>query len=107
MNEPHPRRKLDEVIHSPVRLSVMAVLATTSEADFRYVKDIVEVSDSLLSKHVAVLNTAGYVRIVKGVSDNRPVTWLSLTETGAEAYREYVRTLNRIIGGKEAPGDAR
>jgi DNA-binding MarR family transcriptional regulator len=106
MNEPHPRHKLDEVIHSPVRLSVMAVLDTTSEAEFRYVKEIVEVSDSLLSKHVAVLNTAGYVRIIKGVVDNRPATWLSLTETGAEAYREYVRTLNRIIGDKETPGDA-
>ncbi|MEU4197139.1 transcriptional regulator [Kribbella sp. NPDC026611] len=105
MNEPHPRHKLDEIIHSPVRLSVMAVLATTSEADFRYVKDIVEVSDSLLSKHVAVLNNAGYVRIVKGVADRRPVTWLSLTKTGTEAYREYVRTLNRIISSKKTQDD--
>ncbi|QWF82487.1 winged helix-turn-helix domain-containing protein [Amycolatopsis sp. CA-230715] len=98
----HPRRKLDDIIHSPVRLSVMAVLAVTDEVDFRYLKETVEVSDSLLSKHIAVLQNADYVNVTKGVARNRPTTWFSLTETGSAAYREYVSTLNQIIGNGTA-----
>ena len=107
MSGRHPRRKLNDIIHSPVRLSVMAVLAAITEADFKYVREIVQVSDSLLSKHLAVLQAAEYLRIRKGVVQNRPITWLSLTETGTAAYRDYLGTLDQIIGrGKEGHTDA-
>ncbi|GAA0355586.1 hypothetical protein GCM10009530_00830 [Microbispora corallina] len=59
----HPRHELDDLIHAPVRLSIMAALAASEKAGFRFLRDTIEVSDSLLSKHILTLEEAGYVRV--------------------------------------------
>src|SRR5690554_3289224 len=55
-----------------------------------------EVSDSLLSKHLAVLEEAGYVSVQKGFEGKRARTWLSLTDTGRKAYGNYIAALRSI-----------
>ncbi|MQA02763.1 MAG: transcriptional regulator [Streptosporangiales bacterium] len=92
----HPRHRIDDVIHSPVRFSVAATLAGLDNAEFRHVRDTVEVSDSVLSKHVTALETAGYVKVKKGYVGKRPRTWLSLTAKGREAYERHLAALRDI-----------
>jgi len=92
----HPRHELDELIHSPVRLSMMAALAAADSIDFRQLRDLVEVSDSLLSKHISTLEEAGYVDVKKGYAGKRPRTWLSLSHRGRTAYEDYVEVLASI-----------
>ncbi|MFI6387197.1 winged helix-turn-helix domain-containing protein [Nonomuraea sp. NPDC050540] len=99
----HPRHALDEIIHAPVRLSIMALLAAAETADFRFLRDTVEVSDSLLSKHLDTLEKAGYVRVEKGFVGKRPRTWLALTEEGRAAFQEYTAVLRRITEGGQHP----
>jgi DNA-binding MarR family transcriptional regulator len=94
----HPRGRLDEVIHVPVRLSIVAALAGVDRMEFPYLRDLVEVSDSLLSKHLTVLENAGYVEVAKGYLGKRPRTWLSLTEAGRAAFRRYRDALTEIVG---------
>ena len=93
----HPRHDLADVIHAPVRLSVVAALARLDEADFRFLRDTVEVSDSLLSKHLTTLEAAGYVEITKRGSGRRPQTWVRLTPTGRAAFAAYREALRRIV----------
>lgn len=93
----HPRVMLDEVIHSPVRLSVIASLARIGETDFAALRDIVDVSDSLLSKHLRQLEDRGYLRVRKGYLARRPRTWLSLTDVGFTAFRRYRAVLTEIL----------
>lgn len=93
----HPRHQLDEVIHAPVRLSVMAALASADRVAFGLLRDTVEVSDSLLSRHIATLEAAGYVDVVKGYEGKRPRTWFSLTDQGRAAFERYQRTLRALI----------
>ncbi len=95
----HPRHALDELIHTPVRLSVMAALAATDKTDFRFLRDTIEVSDSLLSKHVLTLEQAGYVLVEKTFEGKRARTWLSLTRTGRKAFRDYVAALKQLTDG--------
>jgi DNA-binding MarR family transcriptional regulator len=95
---PHPRGRLDEVIHAPVRLSIVAALSAVERMEFPYLRDLIEVSDSLLSKHVTVLENAGYVEVAKGYLGKRPRTWLALTESGRTAFRAYLDTLDEIVG---------
>jgi DNA-binding MarR family transcriptional regulator len=94
----HARHRLDEVIHAPVRLSIVAVLAQVDEAEFARVRDEVEVSDSVLSKQVATLEQAGYVKVRKGYIGKRPRTWLSLTPSGRSAYVAHLAALREIAG---------
>lgn len=94
----HPRHRLDEVIHTPVRLSIMAALDAAERVHFGLLRDTVEVSDSLLSKHIVNLEEAGYVEVTKGHQGRRPRTWYSLTELGREAFATYLATLDEIVG---------
>lgn len=92
----HARHQLDEVIHSPVRFSIVAALAGVDEAAFAHVRDTIEISDSVLSKQSAQLEAAGYVKIRKGYVGKRPRTWLSLTASGRTAYARHVEALSAI-----------
>lgn len=97
----HPRYRLDEAIHAPVRLSVMSALASAERVDFRFLRDLLEVSDSLLSKHMAHLEEAGYIEVIKGYHGKRPRTWYSLTSTGRRAFDDYLAALHEIVGTGE------
>jgi DNA-binding MarR family transcriptional regulator len=94
----HARHQLDGLIHAPVRLSIVAALAGVDEAEFGHLRDAVEVSDSVLSKQSAQLETAGYVKVRKGYVGKRPRTWLSLTPTGRAAYARHLQALRAIAG---------
>ncbi|GIH74792.1 winged helix-turn-helix domain-containing protein [Planobispora longispora] len=98
-NGSHPRHRLDDLIHAPVRLSIMAALAAADKAEFRFLRDTIEVSDSLLSKHIITLEEAGYVEVEKVFVGKRPRTWLSLTDAGRHAFQDYVSVLKRLTEG--------
>ena len=94
----HARHRLDEVIHAPVRFSIVAALAGVDDAEFATIRDAVEVTDSTLSKQVAVLEKAGYVTVRKGYVGKRPRTWLSLSRDGRKAYESHLAALRAIAG---------
>ncbi len=90
---------LDPLIHAPARLQVVTTLSAVSEAEFATLRSALEVSDSVLSKHISALAEAGYVRSRKDVRAGRRTTWVSLTRTGRTALREHVAALRRMIDG--------
>lgn len=92
----HPRHRLDELINTPVRFSLMAALADGAEVEFRLLRDSLEISDSLLSQHIRVLERSGYVAVRKGYAGKRPRTWLSATATGTAAFEAHYAALRAI-----------
>ncbi len=94
----HPRTRLDEVIHQPVRFSLMAALAKAKELEFKFLRDTIGISDSVLSRQAWTLEEAGYLNIRKGFVGKRPRTWLSLTPLGRKTFEEHVRVLREITG---------
>jgi DNA-binding MarR family transcriptional regulator len=95
----HPRHDLDELLGHPVRFSVMALLSAAEKAEFGFVRDSVEVSDSVMSKQMSMLEDAGYVKVKKGFVGNRPRTWLSLTKNGRQAFQRHLDALREIASG--------
>jgi DNA-binding MarR family transcriptional regulator len=89
--------KLDDVIHAPTRLGIVALLAANQVVEFAIVRDHVQVSDSVLSKQVSTLEGAGYVKVKKGYVGKRPRTWLSLTKAGRTALEGHLAALNQIV----------
>ncbi|WP_326648415.1 MULTISPECIES: transcriptional regulator [unclassified Streptomyces] len=94
----HPRHALAPLLTSPVRLSIVAALAPLDKAEFGCVRDLVEVTDSALSKQVAALEEAGWVGVDKGRVGRRTRTWLSLTDEGRAVYRRHLDALRAIAG---------
>ncbi len=103
----HPRLMLDDTIHQPVRLSIMALLAHSQKVDFAFVRDHLELNDSNLSRHLAALEEAGYIAVTKVFEGKRPRTWLALSPAGRVAFERYVQALQQIVAQPLAgAGDA-
>jgi len=91
--------ELDTHVLAPARLKLMITLTGVSEAEFTTIRDTLEVSDSVLSKHLAALETVNYVRRRKGVHHGRRTTWISLTPRGRKALHSHVAALQELIRG--------
>jgi DNA-binding MarR family transcriptional regulator len=90
------RGAFDAIIHAPVRLRTCSILVEVEEIEFGLVRDAVGVSDSVLSKHLKVLEQAGYVTMRKGIVDTRTRTWIALTRHGHRAFETHVEELRRL-----------
>jgi DNA-binding MarR family transcriptional regulator len=75
---------------------MVALLAAASKVKFSFVRDQVEVTDSILSKQVSALEQAGYVKVDKGYVGKRPRTWLSLTKQGRRTFERHLAALREI-----------
>jgi len=92
------RSTFDTVIHAPNRLQICALLDTTKELEFQIIKEQLDVSDSVLSKHLKVLEDANYIELIKKTEFTRQRTWVSLTTEGRKSFKLHLNELKRIIG---------
>lgn len=90
---------LDANLQAPARLTLMTTLTAVSKAEFSTLRDHLQVSDSVLSKHVSALAKVDYVSSHKGVHRGRRTTWIALTTTGRAALSAHVATLRQLIAG--------
>ncbi|WP_447909374.1 transcriptional regulator [Brevundimonas bullata] len=88
----------DAIIHAPGRLQICALLSGIDDAEFAMIRDRIEVSDFVLSKHLKLLEDAGYVKLRKAASEGRQRTWVSLTPAGKKAFAAHVSELTRLAG---------
>ena len=94
---------LDSIIHAPNRLRICALLTPLQEAEFQVLRDELDVSDSVLSKHLKQLEEAGYVAFRKGAVNGRQRMWAGLTSAGRAAFSAHVRALNQLAAIDENP----
>ena len=97
------KARLNTVIHAPNRLQICAFLMPLQEAEFQVLRDELDVSDSVLSKHLKQLEEAGYVTFRKGAVNGRQRMWASLTKAGRKAFSAHVEELTRIAGVVATP----
>ncbi len=88
---------LDRHLQAPARLKLVTMLTAVTEAEFALLRDRLEVSDSVLSKHLSALGEAGYVKVRKGLHQGRRTTWVSLTARGRRAVTTHVAVLRELI----------
>lgn len=86
----------DEIIHPAHRLQICAMLATVDSMAFATVRASLNVSDSVLSKQLKVLQYAGYLTITKTPRHADSRTWLTLTTHGRQALSGHLAALRRI-----------
>jgi len=88
--------QIDDVIHSRVRLGIMAYLMAADVADFNTLKAKLETTDGTVSVHMRKLEDAGYVTIEKTFKGRRPLTRIHLTTTGRKAFRTYLDVIGKL-----------
>lgn len=88
----------DPLIHAPHRLQICATLDTVDKVEFAFLRERLDVSESVLSKQVKALEDAGYVKVTKATRAGRVRTWAAFTKAGRAAYRGHVSALRAIVG---------
>lgn len=95
--------ELDELIHQPVRLRIMAALVTigSGRSEFTSLRDLLELTDGNLGAHLRKLEEAGYVTTEKSFVARKPRTHVEATATGRQAFADHVAALAEILSGPE------
>jgi DNA-binding HxlR family transcriptional regulator len=89
---------LNRVIHERARLSVLTSLARYPKGlRFADLKSLCGLTDGNLSRHLQVLQEAGFVTVAKSVEQNRPQTTCRLTTAGHRRYVEYLSVLEQVV----------
>jgi DNA-binding MarR family transcriptional regulator len=95
--------ELNETIHQPVRLRIMAALVTLEtgdEVDFTYLRDLLDVTDGNLGAHLRKLEEAGYISVNKVFEERKPRTYVSASVAGRRVFQEHVAALESILKNK-------
>ena len=95
--------RFDELIHAPTRLALASRLAASEWAEFRFLRDSLQLSDSALSKQLSTLEDVGYVEIKKAFVGKRPRTSVRLTRRGRAAFTDHVLALQELVAGASIP----
>lgn len=95
--------ELNEIIHQPVRLQIMASLVALddgNEVDFTYLRDLLEVTDGNLGAHLRKLEDAGYIAVNKTFIERKPRTYVCATKEGRKVFQDHVEALEAILNRK-------
>ncbi|MBQ8366169.1 MAG: transcriptional regulator [Bacteroidaceae bacterium] len=90
-------KPLNPLLHSELRLAIISILIGVEEADFVYIRTETGATAGNLSVQIDKLQKAGYISVDKGFRGKMPRTVCRITDSGREAFTEYVDTLREYL----------
>ncbi|WP_297087665.1 transcriptional regulator [uncultured Draconibacterium sp.] len=90
-------KALDPLLHSQVRLAITTILINVKSAEFSYLLENIETSKGNLSFQITKLKEEGYIRVKKSFRKNYPLTTVSITPKGIEAYENYIDAISEYF----------
>lgn len=89
---------LERAIHEKARLGIMTSLMTRHEGlSFNELKELCDLTDGNLNRHLEVLSEAGLVVVRKEEGSGRGRTLCKITPPGRTRFKEYLEELERVI----------
>ena len=89
---------LDPILHAPARLSISTALyAHPDGLTFVELRDLCELSDGNLSRHLRKLESEGVVDTTKTFVERMPQTTARLSEEGRRRFDIYLEQLRTIV----------
>ena len=89
---------LDRLLHERARLSLLTSLAAHPHGlVFNELKRLCRLTDGNLSRHLALLQSAGLVDIRKDFHRQRPRTSCRITAAGRARFAAYLAELERVV----------
>ena len=93
----HPLIDLDRLIHAPARLMILTYLYVVDSADYVFLTNLTGLTWGNLSTHLAKLEEAGYVEVIKTFRGKRPHSMVRLTGEGRLAFRAYKAQMKQVL----------
>lgn len=80
-------KPLNPLLHAQLRLSVISLLLTVTEADFVWLKEKTGATAGNLSVQIEKLAEAEYISVRKEIIGKKPQTTCTLTDKGRQALK--------------------
>jgi DNA-binding transcriptional ArsR family regulator len=98
---------LERAIHEKARLGIMSSLMTRPEGlSFNELKELCDLTDGNLNRHLEVLSEAGLVTVRKQEGTGRGRTLCKISSQGRTRFKEYLEELERVIADAAAASAA-
>jgi DNA-binding MarR family transcriptional regulator len=91
--------KLNKAFDHRIRLGIMSVLVVNDYADFKELKELLEVTDGNLASHTKALEKEEYIRVEKSFIGRKPNTKYIATDIGKLEFKKHIEALEKLIGG--------
>ena len=92
-----PIEELDQAIHAPSDLMILAQLAAVESADFTFILKRTGLTRGNLSTHLSRLEESEYIKVNKEFVDRIPRTLYRLTDEGKKAIQKYRENMRQVI----------
>ena len=94
----HAYAGLDRVFHEKARLAIMTCLASQSDGlSFADLKQLCELSDGNLNRHLEVLQEVGAVALDRRGAGRSSRTTVTITTAGRREFQRYLSELERVL----------
>jgi hypothetical protein len=90
-------KELNPLLHSELRLGIISILMGVEEADFTFLKEQTGATSGNLSVQLDKLLKSNYIEIEKSFVGKKPKTVCRMTQTGKDAFEEYVKVLKEYL----------
>ena len=105
---PHSYDGLDRVLHEKARLGILTALVTRPAGVlFNDLKQLCNLTDGNLSRHLKVLQDAQLIEAWKGSDGGRPQTLVRLSKHGRAQFLSYLEQLEQVIRDAKRGATAR
>lgn len=88
---------LNREFESRVRLGIMSILMVNDKAEFKSLRELLELSDGNLASHLSALEKANYIKVKKQFVDRKPNTTYSATKDGKRAFTQHLNMLEKFL----------
>lgn len=89
---------LDRVLHEKARLGILSsLMANPTGLLFTELKELCDLTDGNLARHMQTLQEAGLVEVWKKSDGKRSQTLVRMTDTGRKRFMEYIGLLEQIV----------
>jgi DNA-binding MarR family transcriptional regulator len=95
--ERHPLAGIDQVVHAPARLMILAYLYVVESADYVFLMRQTGLTWGNLATHLNKLGEAGYIKIEKTFVGKKPHSTVQMTEQGRAAFRAYKQSMRQVL----------
>ncbi len=90
-------KKLNPLLHSQLRLTIISYLVSNGKTDFNELKKVTEASSGNISVQLKKIEKAKYITLTKGFLNNYQHTSIEITALGIDAFEEYVEAIKQYI----------
>ncbi|MFD2542167.1 winged helix-turn-helix domain-containing protein [Lacinutrix gracilariae] len=80
-----------------IRLGIMSVLMVNEYADFKTLKELLDVTDGNLASHTKALEKVDYISVEKQFIGRKPNTRYAATKLGKLEFKKHIEALEKLI----------